>query len=362
MFAGLLRTALVFCVIASTTVVQAGGIGVVGDSYSDEYQFYPPDRDQARNWVEFLAATRDLDFGSPSTSSRGEPRNQGFAFNWARSGATTDDLEKTGQVAGVVDQITRGEVDVVVMFIGGNDFIDALESADAAEALQAAIPRAITNTRQAVTTILAARSDVKLVLVTIPDLRDLPEIREAVGDGRLTNFMLQTACRATDELNATIRQIGRENPRAAVADFDLQSRAAKAIGGDVVSVAGRKFVRASTGDDPDHFFLADGRHLGTIGQGILARLIVDTLNARFGMTIPRVGEPEILRFANDLAPVRNVVSATAGPHYSGFLDVAVEFGCHWSYSTSASSGFGEHWSGTPSGTRHSQTKISLTAS
>ena len=82
-----------------------GGIGVIGDSYSDEYQFYPPDRTTARNWVEILAETRSLDFGRFSTASRGEPRNQGYAFNWARSDATTDDLIATGQHSGLAAQV-----------------------------------------------------------------------------------------------------------------------------------------------------------------------------------------------------------------------------------------------------------------
>jgi hypothetical protein len=34
------------------------GVGVLGDSDSDEYQFDPPDRGKARNWVEVLATTR----------------------------------------------------------------------------------------------------------------------------------------------------------------------------------------------------------------------------------------------------------------------------------------------------------------
>ena len=65
------------------------GIGILGDSYSDEYQFYGPDRSTSRNWAEILSAMRGLDFGRFTDTSRGEPRNQGFAFNWARSDATT---------------------------------------------------------------------------------------------------------------------------------------------------------------------------------------------------------------------------------------------------------------------------------
>src|SRR5436189_6373933 len=87
-----------------------GGIGVIGDSYSDEYEFYPPDRSTARNWVEILAATRGMDFGPYSRASRGEPRNMGFAYNWARSCATTDDVIATGQHTGLAAQMAWGEV------------------------------------------------------------------------------------------------------------------------------------------------------------------------------------------------------------------------------------------------------------
>src|SRR4029450_7949687 len=130
----------------------AGGIGVLGDSYSDEYQFYPPDRSSARNWVEILAACRGLDFGSFSTASRGEPRNQGFAYNWARSDAETGDLIATGQHTGLAAQVTRGEVTLVVVFAGGNDFIHALQAPDPMAALAHVLPRALANYREAVET------------------------------------------------------------------------------------------------------------------------------------------------------------------------------------------------------------------
>src|SRR3954464_1330072 len=93
-----------------------GGIGVLGDSYSDEYQFYPPDRATARNWVEILAATRGLNFGAFSRDGRGEPRNQGFEYNWARSDATTDDLIRTGQHTGLAAQVAGGSVGIVFVF------------------------------------------------------------------------------------------------------------------------------------------------------------------------------------------------------------------------------------------------------
>src|SRR3954471_836879 len=71
-----------------------GGIGVLGDSYSDEYQFYPPHRSTARNWVEILAATRGLNSGRFSTQSRGEPRNQGYEYNGSSGGSARRGLKK----------------------------------------------------------------------------------------------------------------------------------------------------------------------------------------------------------------------------------------------------------------------------
>ena len=61
------------------------GLGVLGDSLSDEYAgewyFY------ARNWVELLAEERGVPLGQ--TQDWGEPRREGYEYNWARSGATT---------------------------------------------------------------------------------------------------------------------------------------------------------------------------------------------------------------------------------------------------------------------------------
>src|SRR3954467_2966304 len=109
-------TALLIALLTPLAPARAGwrgGIGVLGDSYSDEYQFYPPDRTTARNWVEILSELRGLDFGPFSTSSRGEPRNQGFAYNWARSDATSDDMIAGGQLAGLSSQVAEGKVKIV---------------------------------------------------------------------------------------------------------------------------------------------------------------------------------------------------------------------------------------------------------
>src|SRR5215831_19062114 len=177
-------TALLIALLTPLAPARAGwrgGIGVLGDSYSDEYQFYPPHRSTARNWVEILATTRGLNFGRFSTASRGEPRDQGYEYNWARSDATTDDLIATGQHLGVAAQVARGEVGLVVVFIGGNDFINAMMTPDPVAAFREVGPRAEANLAQAVTTVLGAHPDVKLVVITVPDIRELPEFRDPLS-------------------------------------------------------------------------------------------------------------------------------------------------------------------------------------
>ena len=74
----------------ATTLVS---VGALGDSYTDEYRFYRPDQSKARNWVEILADTHRVSFGAFTTTSRGEPRDQGFAQNWALCRA---DVERHG--------------------------------------------------------------------------------------------------------------------------------------------------------------------------------------------------------------------------------------------------------------------------
>src|SRR3954462_11163696 len=76
------------CLLIPLSPAQAGpprAIGVLGDSYSDEYQFYPPDRTTARNWVEIPAEPRGWISGGSGAGGRGEPRNGGYEYNWARS-------------------------------------------------------------------------------------------------------------------------------------------------------------------------------------------------------------------------------------------------------------------------------------
>jgi phospholipase/lecithinase/hemolysin len=296
-------TVLFAGLLAPFSTAQAGppgAIGVIGDSYSDEYQFYPPDRSTARNWVEILAETRGLNFGGFSQAGRGEPRNQGFEYNWARSDATTDDMIATGQHTGLAAQVSRGEVTLVMVYIGGNDFINAMKAPDPLGALADVLPRALANHRAAVETLLAASPEVKIVLATLSDIRNLPEFGGQIRAGQIPSAVADAFTAAIKEYNAQIKAIAAAHRRIAVMDLDMTTRFANLVCRDRVVVDGLRMDRANPGNTLDHFFLADWRHPGTVGQGLLAKLFVDTINARFGAGVAPLGEHEILSFAREI--------------------------------------------------------------
>lgn len=187
------------------------GIGILGDSYSDEYQFSAPDQRTARNWVEILSMTRGLDFGRLNASGWGAPRDRGFEYNWAHANATTGDLIASAQHTGLAAQIAGGDVCTVFVFIGGNDFIDAMNRPAPEAALREPLPRALANYQLAVRTIEAASADVRFVLTTVPDTRLLPKFDGPLRQRRRPVRLADECTAAMERYNARIRALGNSS-------------------------------------------------------------------------------------------------------------------------------------------------------
>ena len=88
--------------VTSPTPIQIKGIGVIGDSLSDEYRAddsrgvtYAP---TTLNWIEILQRTRHLPFGKWQYWE--EPRRQGYEYNFARTSATLERALSYGQHSG----------------------------------------------------------------------------------------------------------------------------------------------------------------------------------------------------------------------------------------------------------------------
>jgi pimeloyl-ACP methyl ester carboxylesterase len=211
-------------------------------------------------------------------------------------------------------QVARGEVNLVVVFIGGNDFINAMKTPDPPAALRQVGPRAEANLELAVATILKAHPDVKVVIITVPDIRDLPEFRVPLHAGRLPRAHADAATATIRRYNARIRALAAREPRSAVLDFDLVTRVSELIYPESLLVAGHPIVRSGPSDDPHHLFLGDVRHLGTVGQGLLAALLDVTIDAKFAAGVPPLSEREVLEFAEhrDLPATKLAVGPAVG--------------------------------------------------
>ena len=287
----------------ANTPAALGPVGVLGDSYSDEYQFYPPDRSAARNWVEILHATREVSFGPFSLKSRGEPRDQGFAYNWARSDATTVDMIQN-QLPGLTQQVARGQVRYVSIFIGGNDFLHVIGAVQAGlipptsalPALFQTTAQAEVNFATAVKTLLAANPNVDLVVYNLPDVTILP-IAQLAATTPQAKLLLAATSQAIQQYNASIAAVAATSPR--IAEVDLAGITAMLASNPTgtASFGGQTISLLTPSDDYHSFFLADGIHVGTVGQGIIADEFALTVDSHFGGQLFPPTPQEIIHYA-----------------------------------------------------------------
>ena len=134
---------------------------------------------------------------------------------------------------------------------------------------------------------MKTRNPVRLTLLVIVLLSPLAVARGewrggigVLGDSYSDEYP-DAATATIRQYNASIRALASHQPRVAVLDFALFARGSELVDPEAIVVAGRRVVRSSPSDDPDHLFLGDVRHLGTVGQGELAAMVVATINARF---------------------------------------------------------------------------------
>ena len=277
------------------------GIGIMGDSNSDEYRA-DDNRGGAYaattlNWVEQLYKSRSLNFGSWGTW--GEPRRSGFEYNWARSGATAQSLIDMNQHVGLAQQVTAGLVSHVILYIGTNDFHllngtyeEIYNGSLAGAALQAKIDAIIENMTLAVDTILTA-GQVKMLVVTIGDPGKSPAALELFPDP-------QKRQRVTDAIVTTNNSIelmaqARGCPVVDLEEFTdyILSRVDQngnlLVGDELIQFLER-------GNEPHHMQLDDpSGHPGTVASGLLANwLLIDPFNQYYTAGIAPLSDQEIL--------------------------------------------------------------------
>ncbi|MDB5348941.1 MAG: phospholipase/lecithinase/hemolysin [Planctomycetota bacterium] len=275
------------------------GIGILGDSISDEYRFYAPDRVTARNWVEILAATRGVFFGDPLSASHAS-RDRRFAYNWSQSGATTSSLIAAGQHASLAAQVSRGAaINLVAVTIGTNDFADALIKSKSVSAMGDVLMRAWSNLVAILDSMFQVDSGLKVAAFTAVDLRSTPLLRGAIQSGLISPAMADVYEGSVSKFNDRMRDlIAAHGDRAVLVDIDDLLRGI--VEARRYLVGNREINRNVASNEADHLFLSDGFHPGTLGQCLIANRFLDAIDARFGAGISPLADEEMIRVATSV--------------------------------------------------------------
>jgi len=282
------------------------GLAILGDSTQDEYRADNPRGGEYNattlNWVELLATVRKLNLGP--WGQREEPRRGGYAFNWARSGATSDQMLSNGQHTGAAAQAVAGLVSHAIVQIGINDFYFSglgqqiylgTASGDALRARLDLIADNIISAARALKAtgqceVLVAATQDYMTLPIVPEL--YVEYQDPVGRQRFVD--------AIAYLNQRLAQLGAEE---GVAFFDFNAAYLAEVQSRLdaegfLIVGGERVDLRKRGNEPHFGLIDDGYiHPGTVLSGLYAKLYIEAFNRSFGTAIAPLSDDDILRAA-----------------------------------------------------------------
>jgi lysophospholipase L1-like esterase len=272
-------------------------MGVLGDSYSAQYGGGHLGENGARNWVEILSAMHRVSFAPRRGQAAPPSYNPGFPYDWAFVTATSEMVLRR-QLPYLLPEVASGQVNYVTIFSGINDFGAVVESAafdpelSPAELDQQAVQAlnsASDNLNRMVLALLQANPDVKVVLATIPDLREVPMMAQVFHrpGGRAVG---EAVALAEQAYNNHIRMLGNLFPAIAVADV------ASTFQGKLASSPSR--VSASTAAGPAPLFTPDGMHPTTVPQGWIANDVLEALRSKFHVSAPEIPDGVIAHYAS----------------------------------------------------------------
>ncbi|MEX0979050.1 MAG: SGNH/GDSL hydrolase family protein [Pirellulales bacterium] len=307
-------------------------IGVMGDSLSDEY-FEQTYGSYADNWTEQFVTYRGVDMGP--LGAWGEPRRNGYEYNWARSGATTTSLLSTGQHTGLAGQVVPEGIDYAVLMIGPNDqhalsnmysnlYSGAWTPGDANTITW--VKTVATNIDTAVTTVKA--TGVPLLLATSMDFGVTPLVNQSLAPiasqrQAVTNVL-------ANQLTPAIQAIAQAHDLPLIDIFGMMN----AIVGTPLSLNSTvtignfninlQQVDTITGTVPTAGFVDDGIHPHTTLQGVIANLVMEGLNIGYGANLSLFSETEILAHRGISYGGSDTLEAQIGPYSDYVLNYVPE--------------------------------------
>lgn len=308
-------------------ITQSYGIGIIGDSNSDEYR-----ADDNRggsytsttlNWAEQLAQSRGLNFGTWSITTRNEPRRKGFEYNWARSAATSGTLLSQNQHIGLGNQIQQGKIQLIIVHIGANDFAPynpngygVIYNGTLTDIqLNTKIDQIITNIDTALSYVNGVSGgNAPIIITNIFDWNLHPYIQSTYPDANKRK-------RVTSAINRTNSKMSELANKYSIAYNNLNSYA-KSVVNSLDSQGRLKILNEyinvmSIGDEPHNGFLSDYIHAGSVMEGLFANRYIKVFNKFYGektgVTIEPLTNKEILQNSGILPHTKPCLTIVSFP-------------------------------------------------
>jgi phospholipase/lecithinase/hemolysin len=146
----------------------------------------------------------------------------------------------------------------------------------------------------AVQTLLAANTELDVVVANLPDLRSIPGLRQAIASTPGLEVFAAGVDQAVQGYNAQIKALADGSGRVAMVDAYAISKVP--LEATPIPFDGIVLDPIIPDNGATHYFV-DVIHPGTVASGILANAFVDASNAEFGSGIQRFTDREIVALA-----------------------------------------------------------------
>jgi lysophospholipase L1-like esterase len=311
------RVALPLLLLALTVAflnpasARLGKIGAMGDSLTDEYWDNGGSAvsTYATNWPQLLVSYRGFDMGPTTaqagTNSWGEPRNTGYKYNWARSGATSASLLSQGQHTGLSAQVASDGVAYAVLAIGPNDFnpststyLNIYYGFWSSSQIQNYVNQTVSNIETALAT--AKNAGISVVLANVIDPGPTP----AASSIFTSASNRERVAAAVRSVNAGVKNLAQKYQvplmdwyalETAVLGPNANLHPALKLGNVTINLRGSD--PGPPNSAPTNAFVSDGFHPNTVFQGVFADIVLQAFDSGYAAGIPLLTEQEILNHA-----------------------------------------------------------------
>ncbi len=279
---------------------------IIGDSLSKEYEYElagiggNSDAQGIMSWTEILDEYRHGDFDFGGSAIRPDLRLIGHKHNWSLPGSFARQwvdyldadfpMDYVYGIPELEDQL-QGEVERVVVFLGGNDIRTNYEAIYKGKSSTKFINDTFNNITSIVNWVRSRNSKLQVVLVGVPHIGCTPKTNgahpyNATKTGRVTTTLTT--------LNNKLAAFAAQKKIAYCGDIFTITKGL--LTSDRLLIGGVPVYKnpPHADGDPHYLFLGDGFHPNQPCQAVFAQRILDCFNARYNLGIPRLSDKEIL--------------------------------------------------------------------